>query len=86
MIALEASRTPADLVELVLDVRAAGDLAHEQADEIGLVAPGAQHDLHDELELLGRRLPGLLGERDSREQPPPRLAEDRLEHRSFEPK
>ena len=61
-------------------MRAAGDLAHEQAHEVGIVAPGAQHDLHHELELFARVVPRLFGERDGREEPPPLLAEDRLEH------
>ena len=43
-----------DLVELVLDVRAARELAHEQAHEVGVVAPRPQHDLDDERELRRR--------------------------------
>ena len=62
-------------------MRAAGDLPHEQAHEIGIVAPGAKHDLHHELELLARVVARLLGEGDGREEPPPLLAEDRFEHR-----
>src|SRR6476469_1028250 len=77
---LQARKRLADLVQLVLDVRTAGDLTYEQPDEVWVVAPGAQDDLDDERELLGRRLTSLLRERDGREQPPPRLAEDRLEH------
>jgi len=37
------------------------------ANEVRIVPPGPQDDLHDELELLGRGLPRLLGERHRRE-------------------
>ena len=77
---LEARERLPDLVELVLDVRAARDLANEQPHEVGIGPPRAQDDLDHELELLRLRLPRILGERDGCQQPPPLLTEDGFEN------
>src|SRR5205814_7474176 len=76
---LETGEGLPDLVELVLDMRAACDLAHEQAYEVGIVAPGAQDDLDHELELLGCALPRVLCDRHGRQQPTPLFAKDGFE-------
>jgi hypothetical protein len=79
--ALQAREGLSDLVELVLDVRAARDLADEQPHQVRVVAPGTEDDLHNERELLRRAVTGLFGERHCCEQAAPLLTEDRLEHR-----
>src|SRR5687767_13380304 len=45
----------ADLVDLPLQVRAAGDLADHHAHEVGIGTPGAKQDLRHALDLLLRR-------------------------------
>src|SRR3954453_1806220 len=45
-----------DVVDLLLQVRAAGDLAHHHPDEVGIVPPRAQQDLGDPAQLLVGRL------------------------------
>ena len=69
-----------DLVHLLLQVRAARDLAHHHANEVGIVPPRAQQDLGDPAQLLVGRLVGLLDAREPPEQLSPVLAEERREH------
>ena len=77
--ALERGEHLADLVHALLHARAARDLAHEHADEVGLAPPRAQEDRRHLPQLLRRRHVRLLDVADRRQQLGPGLAEDRLE-------
>ena len=68
-----------DHVDLTREVRAATDLAHHHRDEVRVVAPRAQEDLHDPPELLVRRLTRRLDLLEAGEELAPVLAEDRLQ-------
>ena len=70
-----------ELVDLLLEVGAARDLAHHHAHEVGIVAPRAEQDLGDPAQLLVGGLVGLLDLREALEQLAPVLAEEGREHR-----
>src|SRR5947199_4612887 len=57
---LEPGEGGVDLVDLLLEVRAAGHLAHEHAHEIGIAPPCAQQELRDAGEAVTGALVGLL--------------------------
>ena len=58
--ALERRERTLDLVHLRLQMRAARDLAHEHADEVGLAPPRTQEDRRHLPQLLRRRHPRFL--------------------------
>src|SRR5207253_11268888 len=69
----------AQRVDPPLELGAPADLADEDADQVGVAAPGAEHDRRHLPELLPRRLSRLLDRADRAEQLVPGLAEDDLE-------
>jgi hypothetical protein len=60
MIRSRAANGVLDLLHLVSQLRAAGNFADEDADEIGIGLPGAQHDPGHGLELFACRDPGAV--------------------------
>jgi len=68
-----------DLLHLILELRAAGDLPHHHRDEGGIVAPGAQQDLRNALELLWRRLICGFDGTEAPDELAPVLDEDRAQ-------
>src|SRR4051812_10625890 len=70
-----------DVVDLLLQVRAARNLAHHHPDEVGIVPPRAQQDLGDPAQLLVGRLVRFLDPLEPPEQLAPVLAEERCQHR-----
>ena len=61
-------------------MRAARNLPHHHANEIGIVPPGAKQDLGDPAQLLVGRLIGLLYAGEASEQLSPVLAKQRRQH------
>src|SRR5690348_6545106 len=68
-----------ELADAVLHLRAARDLAHEHAHDVGRVQPRAEEDHRDVAELLGCRLVAVLDRVDALEEHAPVLAEHGLE-------
>src|SRR5581483_10481758 len=64
----------------LLHLGASCDLAHDDADDIGLSKPSLEHGCGDTAQLLERRVAGRLDRMEAIEQYRPMLAEDRLEH------
>ena len=79
--ALDDPKAFADLVDLPLEVGAAGDLTDHHAHQIGVVPPRAEQDLRDPAELLVGRLVGLLDAGERLEQLAPVLPEHGAQHR-----
>ena len=68
------------LLDLGLELWAAGDLAHHHRDQGRVVPPGAKQDLGDALELLAGGLVGCFDRPEAIEQLAEVLPEDGLEH------
>src|SRR5437868_11291830 len=77
--ALERAKALVDLRDAPLDLRAAGDLAHDHAHEVRIAPPGPQEDRRYLPQLLPGRHAGFLDGAHRGEQLAPRLAEDGLE-------
>src|SRR4029079_2554052 len=76
---LEGCEGVLDLLHLASQLRAAGNFADEDADEIGIGLPRAQHDPGYRLELFARRNPRALDLLDRVQHPRPGTAKDRLQ-------
>ena len=77
--ALDRGERLRDRVDALLQRGAARELADEDADEVGLAAPRAEHDRRHLAELLARRRVRELHLVDRGEELAPGLAEDGLE-------
>ena len=78
--ALQDRERLSNLPDLRLQVLAPRDLTNHDGHERRVVPPGAQEDLRHALELLGRRLVGLLDRAEAHDQLTPVLDEDRAQH------
>src|SRR5581483_9194301 len=69
-----------ELLDALLDLRAARNLAHDDAHDVRLAQPAAQEHLGDRAQLRGCGVVGLLDRMQPPEHLVPVLAKDRVEH------